>query len=75
MLIDEYGIYIQPVFFPTVPKGDERFRVTITPKHKAKDINNFVNALDSVWSKLDLKRSDPKESELESDLNKVSKIY
>ena len=49
--------------------------MTITPKHKAKDINNFVNALDSVWSKLDLKRSDPKESELESNLNKVSKIY
>ena len=75
MLIEEYGIYIQPVFFPTVPKGDERFRVTITPKHKAKDIKNFVNALDSVWSKLNLKRSDPKESASESNLNKVSKIY
>ena len=35
VLIEEHGIYIQPVFYPTVPKGDERFRVTITPKHQA----------------------------------------
>ena len=38
LLIEEHGIYIQPVFYPTVPKGDERFRVTITPKHQAEDI-------------------------------------
>ena len=40
VLIEEHGIYIQPVFYPTVPKGDERFRVTITPKHQAEDIKS-----------------------------------
>ena len=40
-LIEKHGIYIQPVFHPTVPKGDERFRVTITPRHEASDIDHF----------------------------------
>ena len=71
-LIEEHGIYIQPIFYPTVPKGDERFRVTITPKHSASDVQSFVESLDKVWSDLNLKRSvkpAPKE------LRKVSKIY
>ena len=51
-LIEEHGIYIQPIFYPTVPKGDERFRVTITPKHSASDVQSFVESLDKVWSDL-----------------------
>ena len=70
-LIDEHGIYIQPVFYPTVPKGDERFRVTITPKHQAEDINRFLSSLDQVWNKLSLRR----ETFSESESNQVSKIY
>ena len=70
-LIEEHGIYIQPIFFPTVPKGDERFRVTITPKHSAEDIQTFVGALDQVWSKLNLKRA-KKES---SKVNKISNLF
>ena len=58
LLLERHGIYIQPIFFPTVPKGDERFRVTITPRHEANDINNFLNALDDVWNTMDLRRSD-----------------
>jgi 5-aminolevulinate synthase len=58
LLLERHGIYIQPIFFPTVPKGDERFRVTITPRHEANDINNFLNALDDVWKTMDLRRSD-----------------
>ncbi len=76
MLINDFGIYIQPVFFPTVPKGDERFRVTITPKHKAQDIKNFVKALDAVWTVLDLKRSEKTlDTDKENKVSKVSKIY
>ena len=56
LLVEKHGIYIQPVFFPTVPKGDERFRVTITPKHNAQDIQNFLNAIDDVWSEMSLER-------------------
>ena len=56
LLVDKHGIYIQPVFFPTVPKGDERFRVTITPKHNATDIQNFLSAIDDVWTEMSLER-------------------
>jgi 5-aminolevulinate synthase len=71
VLIEEYGIYIQPIFFPTVPKGDERFRVTITPKHSAEDIQTFVGALDKVWSKLNLKRATEKKPKV----NKISSLF
>ena len=71
VLIEEHGIYIQPVFYPTVPKGDERFRVTITPKHQAEDINRFLSSLDQVWNKLSLRR----ETFSESESNQVRKIY
>ena len=71
VLIEEHGIYIQPVFYPTVPKGDERFRVTITPKHQAEDINRFLSSLDKVWTKLSLRR----EAILAQEVNQVSRIY
>ena len=71
VLIEEHGIYIQPVFYPTVPKGDERFRGTITPKHQAKDIERFLGCLDSVWNKLSLRR----EQHSPQDLEKIRKIY
>ncbi len=71
VLIEEHGIYIQPVFYPTVPKGDERFRVTITPKHQAEDINRFLSSLDQVWNKLSLRR----ETLSESKTYQVRKIY
>ena len=71
-LIEEHGIYIQPIFYPTVPKGDERFRITITPKHSASDVRSFVESLDKVWSDLNLKRSD---KSAQRKFRKVSKIY
>ena len=72
VLIEDHGIYIQPIFYPTVPKGDERFRVTITPKHSASDVESFVHSLDQVWSNLNLKRLPKVSSKVE---RKVSKIY
>ena len=54
--MDKFGIYIQPVFYHTVPKGDERLRVTITPKHSKKDIDSFVNSIDEAWNILGFDR-------------------
>jgi 5-aminolevulinate synthase len=71
LLLEKHGIYIQPIFYPTVPKGDERFRVTITPRHEASDIQHFLGALDDVWNQMDLKRSDSNEEERSA----VSRIY
>ena len=71
LLIEKHGIYIQPVFYPTVPKGDERFRVTITPRHEAKDIHNFLNALEDVWKEMDLRRAEKDISEKAV----ISRIY
>ena len=71
LLLEKHGIYIQPIFYPTVPKGDERFRVTITPRHEAADIQHFLDALDDVWNEMDLKRSDSNEEERSA----VSRIY
>lgn len=56
LLLDDFGIYIQPVFYPTVPKGEERLRVTITPKHKKSDIDNFISCIDKAWDILEFKR-------------------
>ena len=71
-MIEEHGIYIQPIFYPTVPKGDERFRVTITPKHSSVDVKSFVESLDKVWKDLGLKRA---EKATRKEIKKVSKIY
>ncbi len=71
LLLEKHGIYIQPIFYPTVPKGDERFRVTITPRHEASDIDHFLDALDDVWRQMDLRRSDSAEEEKSA----VSRIY
>ena len=71
LLLEKHGIYIQPIFYPTVPKGDERFRVTITPRHEAGDIDHFLEALDDVWKTLDLRRSDL----MAEERTEISRIY
>ena len=75
VLIDEHGIYIQPIFYPTVPKGDERFRVTITPKHSASDVESFVRSLDKVWSGLNLKELSKVSAKVESKVSKILLIF
>ncbi|MBC8302982.1 MAG: 5-aminolevulinate synthase [Pelagibacterales bacterium] len=55
-LIEDHGIYAQPIFYPTVPKGLERLRITVTPKHRKEHIENMVKCLDTVWSNLSLPR-------------------
>ena len=50
-LLEEHQVYVQPINFPTVPKGTERIRITPTPSHSKEDIKKFVNALTQAWTK------------------------
>jgi 5-aminolevulinate synthase len=56
ILLEEFGIYIQPVNYPTVPHGTERLRITPTPHHDAQLISDLAGALLSVWDQLRLPR-------------------
>lgn len=57
LLLDNYGIYVQPINYPTVPEGTERLRFTPTPLHSDDDMDKLVGALSDLWSQCALSRA------------------
>ena len=55
-LMANHGIYVQPINYPTVPKGTERLRITPSPVHTDGDIDKLVEAISEIWSQCALAR-------------------
>jgi 5-aminolevulinate synthase len=57
ILMDDFGVYVQPINHPTVPRGTERLRITPSPLHSDEDIDHLVDALRQLWRQCALARA------------------
>ena len=56
MLLHDLSVYVQPINYPTVPRGTERLRFTPTPFHTDAMMDDLVAAMDALWTRCNVKR-------------------